>query len=187
MFSSLCRASKPVWYVAAVERKIATKTRGVHARLLRGRALSATRAGIYLNLKLGNRSQATPGFPRFRRLFSLTLSLFLLFLLLSCSLSLLSRLFASFLLCCQTTLPRGFLAPLIPASCRSSLRPARPSKNSLTCLGGLFLLSPFSSFPPLVPRVHERCEEAQHGKPAATTRRSAECLERKVSKIELRN
>lgn len=87
MFSSLCRASKPVWYVAAVERKIATKTRGVRARLLRGRALSATRAGIYLNLKLGNRSQAAPGFPRFRRLFSLTLSLFLLFLLLSCSLS----------------------------------------------------------------------------------------------------
>ena len=42
---------------AAVERKIATKTRGVPcARLLRGRALSATRAGVYLNLKLGDRS-----------------------------------------------------------------------------------------------------------------------------------
>lgn len=131
------------WYAAVVKRKIATKTRGVCTRLLRGRALSATRAGIYLNLKLGNRSQAaSPPFPSIWPS-SLFFSLFLPLPFLS-SLFFSYRLFASFLLCYQTTLPRGFLTPLIPASCRSSLRPARPSKNSLTCLGGLFPLSPFS-------------------------------------------
>lgn len=53
VFSDL---SQPGLCGAALERKIASKTREVRACLLRGRALSATRAGIYLNLKLGNRS-----------------------------------------------------------------------------------------------------------------------------------
>ena len=151
VFLDLCRASRLVRGGATVKRKIATKTRGVRARLLQGRALSATRAGIYLNLKLGNRSQASPspGFSRFQRL------------PLSLSLSLLSRLFASFLLLLPNG-PTSWLSrtSLIPASCRSSLHPARPSKNSLTCLGGLFSLSPFSSFSLLLPCVHEWCEKA---------------------------
>lgn len=42
----------------------------------------------------------------------------------------------------RATLLPPSLSPLIPGSCRSSPRPARPSKNSLTCLADSPSLSP---------------------------------------------
>lgn len=171
-------SQQTVWL--RTERKIATKTRGVLARVYcEVGPLSATRAGVYLNLKLGNRSWAAPSRA------SLDFAI-IFFLSLSLSFPLVIPPFPTFPPLLPDDPPtRSFLAPLIPASCRSSLRPARPSKNSLTCLGVAypFLLFPLILFSFTHYRVtlcaRTTSKRRSIGKLVVAVRRSVECFERK--------
>lgn len=143
------------------------------ARLLRGRALIGYASWRLFKFKTGESIlNAAPS--------RASLDFAIIFLL-AFSLPLFLSLSRLFLLCCQTTSPtRSFLAPLIPASCRSSLRPARPSKNSLTCLGVAYPFLPLPSSllpssPPLttgLPSVHEHCRRG-----AASRNSSQRCDE----------
>lgn len=173
-----------VWLRA--ERKIATETRGVLTLLLRVRALIGYASWRLFKFKTGESILSGPlaCIPRFRDYLP---SLFPL-----PSLSLFPfryptfSYFPSFVARRPPPPPtRSFLAPLIPASCRSSLRPARSSKNSLTCLGVayLFLLYPLFLHSPPGYLVCTMLKRRSIGKLVAAMRRSPECFERKEKSI----
>ena len=146
----VCRGTYPVYpatYELVVRRKIATEAARDRQReegRNTGRVYSEApgpyrlRAGVYLNLKLREIDLQRPR-PWLLRVPS-SFHPFLLLSSLSLSLSLSVSLF-SLTKARRARDPSSSLSPLIPGSCRSSPRPARPSKNSLTCLAD-------SSLPP---------------------------------------